>query len=184
MTAGTNIEWPAERTEHLRRLWAEGGSASEIGRELLVSRNAVLGKAHRLGLAGRSTESRKPRRKRNLEEDRARSRRYYREVTKPKLAAKLRDHKKGGFYRRAGGPQPACVPSEPPPAPDMRVIPLTELTPFVCHFPIGDPRQSGFGFCGAPKEATGPYCKYHHRIAYHAISDRRQSLEGLAKVAA
>lgn len=143
-----------------------------------VTRAAVIGRAGRIGIA----KKRAPR-VRNLEEDRARSRRYYREVTRPKLA-KLRDHKKGGFYRRAGPPKPAHMPAEPLPSPDMRMVSLIDLTPFVCHFPVGDPKQPGFGFCGAPKDSTGPYCRHHHGIAYHAISERRESLEGLARVAA
>lgn len=144
-----------------------------------VTRASVIGRAARIGIA----KKRVPR-VRNLDEDRARSRRYYREVTKPKLAAKLRDHRKGGFYRREGPPKPATMPPEPLPAPDMRLVSLLDRGPTMCAFPIGDPKQPGFVYCGADKPAEKPYCPYHHRIVYHAISDRRADLEGLAKVAA
>jgi hypothetical protein len=45
--------WSRERTERLAALWAEGKTTGQIARELGVSRNAVIGKAHRLGLQRR-----------------------------------------------------------------------------------------------------------------------------------
>ena len=50
-----NMQWTDERVEKLKRLWAEGLSASQIAGELGngITRNAVIGKVHRLGLSGR-----------------------------------------------------------------------------------------------------------------------------------
>lgn len=47
--------WTEERIEQLKRHWREGLSITDIGRKLAMSRNAVVGKAHRLGLAGRES---------------------------------------------------------------------------------------------------------------------------------
>ena len=53
------MAWTDERVEQLKKLWAEGLSASQIaGRLGGVTRNAVIGKVHRLGLSGRATTSR------------------------------------------------------------------------------------------------------------------------------
>ena len=53
------MSWTDERVEQLKQLWAEGLSASQIARQLGgVTRNAVIGKVHRLGLAGRATPAR------------------------------------------------------------------------------------------------------------------------------
>lgn len=178
--AGPESVWNAASDEILRAHYGKesvGKIAEMIGQG--VTRGAVIGRARRIGVAATGSKPCT----RNLDEDRARSSRYYREVTKPKLQAqaKVRDHKKGSFYRSHGAPKPATIPPEPLPAPDMRMVPLTALTPFVCHFPVGDPKATRFGFCGAPKSGPGSYCNYHHRIAYHAVSDRRERLETLAR---
>lgn len=58
--------WSEERTALLRKLWAEGLSASQIAKQLgNVTRNAVIGKVHRLGLAGRATPSKPPKPRRS-----------------------------------------------------------------------------------------------------------------------
>ena len=58
-TAMTTVNWSDDRVEQLKTLWTEGLSASQIARALGgVTRNAVIGKVHRLGLAGRASPSR------------------------------------------------------------------------------------------------------------------------------
>ena len=54
------MTWTAERVSELRKLWATGASTAEIGRRLGVSKNAVVGKAHRTGLAPRPSPIRRP----------------------------------------------------------------------------------------------------------------------------
>lgn len=53
------MEWTDEVIERLRTLWAEGHSTAEIGRRLGVSKNAIVGKAHRLDLAARPSPIRR-----------------------------------------------------------------------------------------------------------------------------
>lgn len=185
MSAGPSSMWPVEREAALKEHWDAGQSASKIAAALGISRNAVLGKAHRMKLqmraaGGNGQRAPKPR-SRNVEEDRARSRRYYREVTKLKAKANaaVKQNIRGSFYRNRGAPKEASIPPEPIPAPDMRMITLMDLTGSTCPFPIGDPKKPGFGYCGAEKALERPYCRYHHGIAYHAVTERRMNLERL-----
>ena len=139
--------WTDPRIETLTALWRSGLSASQIARTLGgVTRNAVIGKLHRLGLAGRET----PRPPRFI--------RAARTPTRPPQPRQL--------PRR---PLPSRV--DAPRAPEREVIDsvgafdLAVLAPRACRWPIGDPRAPGFGFCGAPASA-GPYCEGHRRRAY------------------
>lgn len=175
MSAGPSNAWPEDRETDLKERWAAGQTATQISAALGVSRNAILGKAHRMKLqmrasGGNGQRAPKPR-SRNLEEDRARSRRYYHEITKLKTKAKVavKQNIRGSFYRNRGEPTTASMPPEPIPAPDMRMVSLMELTSSICPFPLGDPKKPGFGYCGAGKALERPYCPYHQAIAYHAV---------------
>ncbi len=148
--AGKSPGWTDTRTERLKALWAEGRSASEIAGLLgEVTRNAVIGKVHRLGLAGRQTTSRQPGPRR----------------TSP------RRHRSGRVelrlppsrFVRAASPLP---PSPPSPVAAL-MLPLRQLRDDQCRWPIGDPRQAGFGFCGCQKAPGIPYCGHHAAIAYN-----------------
>lgn len=143
--------WTADRITMLETLWRAGRSASEIAKALGgVTRNAVIGKIHRLGLAGRMPPT-APRRKR----------------TDPSRRAPL----------RVAGP---AKPPPPPAAPAVRARPATvaaieaiarvfdgaALTARICRWPVGDPKAEGFGYCGAAVVGQGPYCPGHHTAAY------------------
>jgi GcrA cell cycle regulator len=135
--AGT---WADERrVERLKELWAEGLSARTIAAELGegVSRNAVIGKVHRLGLAGRVTVFRAPRRVPERSAPRARS-----ATARPPRAY----------------PQPVILSG----APEAKMLPFGKLKRSTCHWPIGDPLLPGFGFCGHATVPGGqPYCAHH-----------------------
>jgi GcrA cell cycle regulator len=53
------------------------------------------------------------------------------------------------------------------PSPDSRSVALADLTLTTCRWPIGDPSDEGFRFCGVPA-SDPPYCNGHRRLAYHA----------------
>jgi len=166
------MSWTDERVELLRKLWLEGLSASQIANELAngISRNAVIGKVHRLGLAGRAkapaTTSARPR-------------------VKPARPAVPRPATPivRGNTALAFKPQPMLV-VEPEPIEDV-VIPMSErvtimeLREAMCRWPLGDPTTAEFRFCGAkkPATATGPYCAYHGRLAYQPLNERRRERE-------
>lgn len=144
---GNGPGWTETRTERLKALWAEGRSASEIAGLLgEVTRNAVIGKVHRLGLAGRRTASRREPRRTSPRRNRAGR------VSMRKPVLRL--------------PSYPVAPDDLPPAPAL-MLSVGQLTDGTCHWPVGDPRLPGFGFCGA-KSAAGrqPYCAAHQCIGH------------------
>lgn len=160
------MSWTDERVELLKKLWTEGLSASQIaGRLGSVTRNAVIGKVHRLGLSGRATTSRmKSHRPRNRIASAKRA-------TRPRVAQQSGNPAVRALY--ADG-QPYTPPV------DEVVIPLAErkyiqtLTESSCRWPIGDPQHEEFHFCGRGKVPGLPYCEAHARRAFQPAAPRRR----------
>lgn len=161
------MSWTDERVELLKKLWSEGLSASQIaGRIGSVTRNAVIGKVHRLGLSGRATTSR-------MKTHRAR----------PRVASQKRMVTRTNRYPTAGNPavRSLFAPDAEPyvPAFEELVIPLHErktiqtLTESHCRWPIGDPQHADFHFCGKGKVPGLPYCEFHARRAFQPPQPRR-----------
>lgn len=145
--------WTDDRIEKLRKLWADGLSASECARHIGggFSRNAVIGKVTRLGLPGRKVKVRRPANDRWNTEDRRMER-----GEKPFKQAVIRA--KPNWRAEA-------LPDTP--ATDVATITsILDLEPHHCRWPIGDPKQHGFGFCGCKKVEGLPYCNAHARRAY------------------
>ena len=164
------MSWNEERVELLRKLWSESLSASQIaGRLGSVTRNAVIGKVHRLGLSGRATTSR-------LKTHRPRQR----------MANIKRPTNTKPRYPVAGNPTVRGLfegEAYVPPAEEL-VIPLAErksiqtLTECSCRWPIGDPQMADFHFCGKSKVVGLPYCEHHARRAFQpAVPRRRERTE-------
>jgi len=167
------VGWNDERVELLKKLWSEGLSASQIaGRLGEVTRNAVIGKVHRLGLSGRATTSR-------MKSHRPRARAAAAANVKQRL-------QKRGFATN-GNPlvrqlyQPDAEPFVP--AVEELVIPLKErktiqtLSECSCRWPIGDPQMSDFHFCGKNKVNGLPYCEFHARRAFQPPAPKRRPME-------
>lgn len=153
--------WTTERVEQLRKLHAEGLAFSLIGDRLGLSRNACIGKAQRIGLPERPHFNNAPVRRLPPEERAERTRQR-------KEAAQRR------YRARARGASLAAEPL-PPPAPvplTCRPCSLLELTASTCRFPIGDPGEPDFHFCGGEPSAGKPYCGFHCSIAYKAPPPR------------
>ena len=172
------MSWNDERVDALKKLWADGLSASQIaGRLGGVTRNAVIGKVHRLGLAGRATTSR-------MKSHRPRVR-----TAQAVKRGLLRTRPVG-----SAGPSPLkslyLADAEPylPPAEEL-VIPLNErkyiqtLTESCCRWPIGDPQQPDFHFCGKQKVPGLPYCEVHARRAFQPPQARRRERDFVPMVA-
>lgn len=161
------MNWTDERVELLKKLWSDGLSASQIAAELGgVTRNAVIGKVHRLGLSGRAKavaapapRPRKPR---------------------PAAPAPSRPMVHGNTALAAVVRPVIEIEPEELPDPVANVIPMADrcsildLTEFTCRWPVGDPGKHDFFYCGSRTKTGLPYCAYHSRIAYQPVQDRRR----------
>lgn len=134
------MSWTDDRVAILKKLWGEGKTAAEIAKELGgVTRNAVIGKAHRLKLSNR--------------------------------VSPIQQNKK---------PAPAKAPVEKKPKQKIisedenrETISLLELGAQMCRWPIGDPQEEKFGFCGDHSISGLPYCSEHAKVAYQAATRNR-----------
>ena len=158
------MSWTDERVETLKKLWADGLSASQIAAVLGgVTRNAVIGKVHRLGLSGRakSPSSAAPR------------------PRKPRATSHMLRVSRSSMRGNTALAHAYEIDLEPELEPIDNVIPLgqrrslLELTEETCRWPIGDPGTADFFFCGGPTVTSLPYCAYHSRVAYQPANVRR-----------
>jgi GcrA cell cycle regulator len=158
------MSWTDERVETLKKLWADGLSASQIAAELGgITRNAVIGKVHRLGLSGRakspSSAAPRPRKSRAASQMLRVSRSSMRGNTALAHA-----------YELDVESEPELIDNVIPLGQRRSLLELTEET---CRWPIGDPGTADFFFCGGPAITSLPYCAYHSRIAYQPANARR-----------
>ena len=159
------MSWTDERVELLKKLWSDGLSASQIAGELGgVTRNAVIGKVHRLGLSGRAKSSSpgvaRPRKQRA-----------------PGMMRVSRPMSRGNTalahaYEHDMEPVPELIDHVIPMGQRRTILELNEDT---CRWPIGDPGSPEFFFCGGNTLNSLPYCSHHSRVAYQPISDRRKN---------
>ena len=179
------MSWTDDRVEILKKMWGEGKSASQIAKELGgVTRNAVIGKVHRLGLSNRSGGG-----------GSSKAAAKEKAPAKPKAAAK----------EKAAPAEPASAPAKPIPRPKLVVtagqplppqpsaneispealasvrevekkakkLSVMELTERTCKWPVGDPATEDFWFCGLPVQQGKPYCEAHVGVAFQPMSARR-----------
>ena len=147
--------WSDERVEKLKKLWAQGYSASQIAGALGgTGRNAVIGKIHRLGLSGGVSQSELSKR------------RAQREASHKPGPLSLNAWKGPVTYRPPMQVDPLPVPSEELhiPLEDRRGV--IDLQDKQCRWPIGDPGTPDFHFCSHTKHAAFVYCEFHARKAY------------------
>ena len=181
------MSWTDERVEILKKMWGEGQSASQIAKELGgVTRNAVIGKVHRLGLSNRATSN-----------SSAKS------EAKPKAAPKAAAPKEAPALKAAEPAAekpsnvtplrrqiiPAGQPLPPQPSANeispealarvneiekkAKKLTLLELTERTCKWPVGDPATPDFWFCGLPTQTGKPYCEAHVGVAFQPMNSRR-----------
>src|SRR6201988_5237063 len=153
----TVLTWSDERVEQLKKLWESGLSASQIAAELgNVTRNAVIGKVHRLGLSGRakSPAAAAPRQR------------------KPRPAQHMMRVSRPVSRGTTALEHAFVVKIDPDPIAYDNVVPMSqrlsllELNEAPCHWPVGDPASPDFFFCGGKGLASPPHCAPHPRIAY------------------
>jgi GcrA cell cycle regulator len=162
------MDWTDEAIARLRALWDEGHSTAEIGRRMQVSKNAVVGKAHRLNLPARPS----PIRRDAAASARAATPRRVTGPTLPPLSAALVEESAPQIVAApviARLPQPPA----PRPAPVLRAVPSPRGRNVACCWPIGEPGTKSFRFCEAEAAGGKPYCGEHAQLAYVKVRDRR-----------
>ncbi|UYV39607.1 GcrA cell cycle regulator [Rhodobacteraceae bacterium D3-12] len=193
------MSWTDERVEVLKKMWGEGQSASQIAKELGgVTRNAVIGKVHRLGLSNRSAGSKTEAKPKPAAKPEAKPRVAAKPKAKP--AAKEPAKEPATSAAPSALAKPAMSPARKaiipagqplPPQPSANEISpealakvseiekkakrlgLMELTERTCKWPVGDPATDDFWFCGLPVQAGKPYCEAHVGVAFQPMSSRR-----------
>jgi GcrA cell cycle regulator len=164
------MSWTEERVELLRQLWLDGKSASQIAGELAngITRNAVIGKVHRLGLCGRVKAASNP-------------------VPRPR-PPKTQTHRPSAVrssdlmtrgatalaYAPRAEPVTMLAPAEDVVIPMSERVTIMELKEAMCRWPLGDPATPEFRYCGARSPVGTPYCAYHGRVAYQPVQERRR----------
>jgi GcrA cell cycle regulator len=170
------MDWTEEAISTLRVLWAEGLSTAEIGRRMGISKNAVVGKAHRLNLPARPSPIRRapgqvaaPRTPRMTPRPAMPRPMPLLPVQRPLGQAMF-----GGGQPLASAPEPRSAPRPAQAAPAPRSAPL-RFGNSTCCWPIGEPGTPNFRFCTAAALAGKPYCEEHAALAYvRAKPDRRE----------
>ena len=149
------MSWTEEKVQKLRELWSKGHTASQIA-EMLgdTTRNAVIGKAHRLNLEARapSKQSSLPRSREN------------RQIIKRSPAPMSRKAKFQSILLDKN-----FEPENPKS--------LEELTDQTCKWPIGHPNEEKFYFCGRKPEGEFPYCKLHILYAFQPKGTKEEVLD-------
>jgi len=146
------MSWTPEKEKKLRELWKKGHSASQIANILQnTTRNAVIGKAHRLNLESRST-SRKSEVKANKPTNSSLENKNQKLGRKAKFKALLLDK---NFEKE-------------------NPIKFHEISDKTCRWPIGHPHESSFYFCGRTPLEKFPYCKLHVLYAFQAKNEKEE----------
>ena len=170
------MAWTDEMVEDLKKMWKEGLTTGEIGKRLNVSKNSIVGKVHRLGLSGRPSPIKK--------KDEAPAPHHKAEKPAPK-EHKPAEKKEPAPAKEAPAPKAAPAPkplkvekekeeesftyaptkATKPTTPDHPVS-LTELDNHTCRWPVGDPKDANFHFCGKKVRVGQTYCEEHSAVAY------------------
>ena len=156
-TASSGIDWTDQTVSILRALWDEGHSTAEIGRRMHTTKNAIVGKAHRLRLPSRQSP--------------IRERLLTRAAPAPRRGPQASTLTTSPPTRAAAplSQQTALPPSQPMAVPSKT---RASSPPFAltlrgcCQWPLGEPGSPDFHLCEAPAVASRPYCEEHCRRAY------------------
>ncbi|WP_108836288.1 GcrA family cell cycle regulator [Tateyamaria sp. Alg231-49] len=187
------MSWTDERVEVLKKMWGEGQSASQIAKELGgVTRNAVIGKVHRLGLSNRAGSGATPAKTEAKAKPAAPKAEAKPKQPQPKTEPAIKPVPAGEARPNLPARKqiiPAGQPLPPQPSANeispealakvnevekkSKKISLMELTERTCKWPVGDPATDNFWFCGLPVQQGKPYCEAHVGVAFQPMSSRR-----------
>ncbi len=187
------MAWTDEMVEELKRLWAEGVTTGEIGRRLNISKNSIVGKVHRLGLSGRPSPIKKKENDAAPSKPAAKAPAKEKPTPKaePKPTAPKPTPKAEAKVEKKPAPKAEPKPEvkapieakvEPigeeediklakslnieAPKPQKEFLSLTDLDNHTCRWPLGDPKDENFHFCGKKVRIGQTYCEEHAAIAY------------------
>ena len=169
------MDWNEETIGCLRQFWQDGHSTAEIGRRMGITKNAVVGKAHRLTLAPRPSPIR-----RDLPEGHVPRRSAPRRATGPTLPAPNLPSVTPSAPAVAATPSLVAPPKQHMPSPQapvqLRAVasPRASARASTCCWPIGDPGTASFRFCDDGAMTGKPYCTQHAALAYVKVRDRRE----------
>ena len=181
------MSWTDERVEVLKKMWGEGQSASVIAKELGgVTRNAVIGKVHRLGLSNRVTSTTAKTGAAGKAKVESKAKKVAPATPRKAVSAPENVRITPPAVRKiipAGQPLPP-QPSANEISPEAlakvseiektaKRISLMELTEKTCKWPVGDPATEDFWFCGLSVKLGKPYCEAHVGVAFQPMSSRR-----------
>lgn len=148
--------WTDAENAQLRDLWSKGVTAGQAAKIMGRSRNAIIGRAHRMRLASRRDPSyKKPRA----------TRKEPRVKLVRRVCAKPVDDGINAAKKRF-----EIAPCQPP-----FMVGIMDISDAKCRFPIGHPKGPGFGFCGHPTISDSPYCAGHHALCYLPPQERRRA---------
>lgn len=165
--------WDQEVIDQLRQLWTEGHGTAEIGRRLGVSKNAIVGKAHRLDLDGRPSPIRRP------APGQPPAAVHYPRLQPPPLPPLASLMAPPARVLMLPPPRPVAAiaqaiamtvsepPAQPPPTHQRRPAPS-------CCWPIGEPGTPAFRFCDDLSELGKSYCSEHNKLAYVHVRTSRK----------
>jgi len=176
------MSWTDERVDLLRKLWTDGLSASQIAAELSngITRNAVIGKVHRLGLSGRVKANAPVVARPRVQQAAAAPRAAKPAPPRPMTAVRgntVMVIEAQTFEAAAPAPRPM----EEVVIPISERVTIMELREAMCRWPLGDPSQPDFRYCGARSDVGASYCAHHSRMAYQPAQDRRRERERRAQ---
>lgn len=146
--------WTDEAVEELKRMWDRGMTTGQIAKALNVTKNSIIGKVHRLCLTARpspikKTDTASKEKNQVTKEAPVKEKKKTIEATQPKAATKE-----------------VSVKSTQKPIVETTNIPLVKLDNHTCRWPMGDPRDDDFCFCGKRIRTGQTYCEEHAAIAY------------------
>ncbi|MDC1378347.1 hypothetical protein N8267_00555 [Pelagibacteraceae bacterium] len=148
------MSWNEEKVEKLKELWGKGSTASQIA-EIIggISRNAVIGKAHRLNLSSK-IKSRNASSNQNFDS------------SSEENSSKQRRSRKSKF-------QSLIIEKDFEPENPKK---LEELDESSCKWPVGHPEEESFYFCGRSSLKDFSYCKLHLLYAYQPKGRKEEPL--------
>lgn len=171
------MAWTDEMVEDLKKMWHEGLTTGEIGKRLGVSKNSIVGKVHRLQLSGRPSPIKK-KDEENTEVKTAAAPKAEKTAApaKPeKSAPAAKSEKKSETEFPAAKAETHAENVSAAPEKTNRYQPraaynnktsLTDLDNHTCRWPLGDPKDENFHFCGKKVKIGQTYCDEHAGIAY------------------
>jgi GcrA cell cycle regulator len=169
------MNWTDERVELLRKLWSEGLSASQIAAQLgSVTRNAVIGKVHRLKLSSRGRATASPARQKKAVSGSSGTRTVSRSASVTRSVTTIGATALQTQFDAEPIARHQMRPVENVVVPISRRLELVQLSERTCKWPNGDPLSEDFSFCGNDSADTGPYCSYHARVAFQPAAERRR----------